>query len=152
MSQDARLTHIALRVRDVAESATFYRELAGLKVVHVRASDSGNSSVIWLSDRGPDADFVVVLFEGAYEATPAPSVDHLGIALSSREAVDAVAEVARAQDALVEGPVDAGPVVGYLCIVRDPDGNRVEFSHGQPIGPGAVPPGESQQDSEVDQR
>ncbi|MCZ6873564.1 MAG: VOC family protein, partial [bacterium] len=26
---------------------------------------------------------------------------------------------------------------GYYCGVRDPDGNMVEFSYGQPLGPGA---------------
>jgi hypothetical protein len=31
--------------------------------------------------------------------------------------------------------VYAGPVVGYFCIVSDPDGNQVEFSYGQPIDP-----------------
>jgi hypothetical protein len=36
---------------------------------------------------------------------------------------------------LREGPIDAGPVVGYLCIVEDPDRNWVEFSFGQPINP-----------------
>jgi hypothetical protein len=34
----------------------------------------------------------------------------------------------------VEPPQDAGPIVGYFCIVRDPDGNWVEFSHGQSLG------------------
>jgi hypothetical protein len=29
--------------------------------------------------------------------------------------------------------------VGYCCGVRDPDGRFVEFSHGQPLGPGAPP-------------
>jgi len=32
-------------------------------------------------------------------------------------------------------PVYAGPVVGYFCLVEDPDGNHVEFSYGQPINP-----------------
>jgi len=28
--------------------------------------------------------------------------------------------------------------VGYYCGLRDPDGNAVEFSYGQPLGPGAT--------------
>ena len=35
---------------------------------------------------------------------------------------------------LVEKPKDAGPVVGYFCMVHDPDGNWVEFSFGQGLG------------------
>ena len=27
--------------------------------------------------------------------------------------------------------------VGYYCGLKDPDGNFVEFSYGQPLGPGA---------------
>jgi len=36
--------------------------------------------------------------------------------------------------------VYAGPIVGYFCIVTDPDGNQVEFSYGQPINPRDLPP------------
>ena len=34
---------------------------------------------------------------------------------------------------VIQGPVYAGPIVGYFCILRDPDGNLVEFCHGQPV-------------------
>jgi len=34
-------------------------------------------------------------------------------------------------------PRDAGPIVGYFCMLRDPDGNSVEFSFGQALGPPA---------------
>ena len=36
-------------------------------------------------------------------------------------------------------PTYAGPIVGYFCIVLDPDGNQVEFSYGQPINPRDLP-------------
>jgi len=45
------------------------------------------------------------------------------------------AAAARADGILVLDPVYAGPVVGYFCLVEDPDGNHVEFSYGQPINP-----------------
>ena len=35
---------------------------------------------------------------------------------------------------------DAGPIVGYFCIVEDPDGNWLEFSFGQSINPRDLPP------------
>jgi catechol 2,3-dioxygenase-like lactoylglutathione lyase family enzyme len=60
---------------------------------------------------------------------------HLGFAVESRDDVDAAANTARDEDILMIPPHDAGPVVGYFCIVRDPDGNQVEFSYGQPIDP-----------------
>jgi len=46
---------------------------------------------------------------------------------------------ARGDGILREGPRDAGPVVGYFCVVEDPDGNWVEFSFGQPINPRELP-------------
>jgi catechol 2,3-dioxygenase-like lactoylglutathione lyase family enzyme len=58
--------------------------------------------------------------------------------VSSRAAVDEIAARAQGEGLLEQGPTDAGGIVGYLCIVRDPDGNLVEFSHGQPINPRRV--------------
>ena len=49
--------------------------------------------------------------------------------------------MARADGLLEVPPHDGGPVVGYYCVVRDPDGNHVEFSYGQPIDPAALPSG-----------
>jgi len=34
-------------------------------------------------------------------------------------------------------PRDEPFPVGYYCGLRDPNGNYVEFSYGQPLGPGA---------------
>jgi len=60
---------------------------------------------------------------------------HFGYDLPSRAAVDDIARRAQAEGVLMQGPADAGPIVGYYCMLRDPDGNLVEFSHGQPINP-----------------
>ncbi len=63
------------------------------------------------------------------------SLAHFGYDLPSRAAVDELAARADADGVLVYAPTDAGPIVGYFCMLRDPDGNLVEFSHGQPINP-----------------
>ncbi len=52
-------------------------------------------------------------------------------------AVDAIAERARAAGILEWEPRQEPYPVGYYCGLRDPDGNFVEFSYGQPLGPGA---------------
>ena len=62
---------------------------------------------------------------------------HLGFALESRDAVDAVAARAERVGCLAWPPREEPYPVGYYCGLRDPDGNFVEFSYGQPLGPGA---------------
>ena len=128
------LTHVALFVSDPQRTIDFYRRFVGLHVVHDRVDDGVR--VVWLSERTEDPDFVIV----AITAPPSPAgalphLAHLGYGMPSRAAVDEVAARATAEGLLVKAPADAGPIVGYLCIVRDPDGNLVEFSHGQPINP-----------------
>ena len=132
------LTHLALGVRDLERTIAFYRTHVGLYVVHDRTD--GTMRVVWLAERETDPEFVIVLFEVRDERRSGPSpLQHLGFAVASRAEVDAAAAVARAEGILAVEPVYAGPVVGYFCIVLDPDGNQVEFSHGQPINPRALP-------------
>lgn len=132
------LTHLALGVRDLERTVTFYRRHARLHVVHDR--NDGGMRVIWLAERETDPDFVLVLFEIPLQLSSGPSpLQHLGFALASRDEVDRVAAAARADGILTIEPRDAGPIVGYFCMVEDPDGNRVEFSHGQPINPRDLP-------------
>ena len=48
-----------------------------------------------------------------------------------------IADKATATACLAWPPRDEPYPVGYYCGLRDPDGNFVEFSYGQPLGPGA---------------
>lgn len=128
------LTHLALGVRDLDRTIDFYRRHAKLHVVHDR--HDGHARVVWLSERAEEPDFVLVLLEVRAEPPVAPStLQHLGFAVESREEVEAAAEAGRREGVLTIPPTDAGPIVGYFCILQDPDGNQVEFSYGQPIDP-----------------
>lgn len=130
----AHLTHVALFVRDVARTVDFYERFVGLHVVHDRVD--GDVRVVWLSEQTDDPEFVIVAITlPPGESAMPPHMAHFGYDLPSRAAVDAVAARGRAEDLLMQGPADAGPIVGYFCMLRDPDGNLVEFSHGQPINP-----------------
>jgi len=131
-----RLTHIALRASDLARSIAFYASYAGLVVAHER--DEDGTRVVWLAERAEDPTFVFVLIPMAHSEGERPGVHHFGFSVASRAEVDALAARARADGILREGPRDAGPVVGYFCIVEDPDRNWVEFSFGQPIDPRAL--------------
>ncbi|MBZ0137591.1 MAG: VOC family protein [Planctomycetes bacterium] len=123
-------THLALRCLDTTATAKFYQAVCGMSIVHERAGD--NMPVYWVSARPLGLDFVLVLLGGG-ESGPAPRMDHLGFTVESREHVDRVAAKARELGILQYEPQDSGPPVGYWTIIRDPDGNWVEFSCGQDI-------------------
>jgi len=132
------LTHIALGVADIDRTVAFYRKHVGLRVVHERTD--GGMRVVWLGEDEPDVDFVLVLLPIGSPSGARGNLLHLGFAVGSREEVDAAAAAGRVEGILAAEPVYGGPIVGYFCIVTDPDGNQVEFSYGQPINPRDLPP------------
>jgi len=134
MASKAALTHLAFRARDLDASIAFYRKYAGLELIHERVDDQ--TRVIWLAEAKERPSFVLVMMHGqGNQASPPRAVDHLGFAVESRAQVDALASAAKAEGLLVLGPVEMGPVVGYICEVSDPDGNVCEFSFGQSLDP-----------------
>jgi catechol 2,3-dioxygenase-like lactoylglutathione lyase family enzyme len=126
----AGLTHLALRCLDTRATARFYAEVCGMEIVHERATDT--QPVLWVSARPLGLNFVLVLMSGG-AGHKAPRMDHLGFTVESREQVDHIAEQARKLGILQDGPADLGRPVGYFVVVRDPDGNGVEFSVDQEI-------------------
>jgi catechol 2,3-dioxygenase-like lactoylglutathione lyase family enzyme len=129
-------THLALHVRDLDACIAFYRDFCEMKVVHER-EDAG-SRVVWLAERGREYDFIIVLLPGGPGRDQQEGdFSHLGFAVDHRDYVDAIAERGRAAGCLAWEPRDEPYPVGYYCGLRDPDGNFVEFSYGQPLGPGA---------------
>lgn len=127
-----KCTHIALQVRDLERSIAFYQRYCGLRVIHDRTDDF---RVVWIGWGEQPPRFALVLLEKLYDThAPAP-LQHIGIATDTRAEVDEVAARAAADGLDVPWPPrDAGPFAGYFCGFRDPDGNMVEFSHGQPLG------------------
>jgi catechol 2,3-dioxygenase-like lactoylglutathione lyase family enzyme len=130
------LTHLALHVRDLEACVAFYRDYCQLEQVHQRGAEA--ERVVWLAEAGRERELVLVLIPGGPgRDQAADDFSHLGFALASRAAVDAVAAKAEAAGLLVWPSREEPYPVGYYCGVRDPDGHMVEFSHGQPLGPGA---------------
>lgn len=129
----AALTHVAIRTTDMTSSIDFYRRYAGLSPVHERIDEG--IRVVWLASEPEAPEFAIVLLEMPYRRPPEPGAnDHLGFAVESRAEVDRLGELAKGDGCLKYGPVDAGPIVGYIVLVRDPSGNTCEFSHGQSLG------------------
>ncbi|ACY13135.1 VOC family protein [Haliangium ochraceum] len=132
------LTHIARQVRDMSATVAFFEEFCGMRVVHERSD--GSSAVVWMAEPGRERSFVLVLLSGGEpQAQAETDYGHLGFALGSRAEVDALAARAEQRGCLVWAPRQEAYPVGYYCGVRDPDGQFVEFSYGQPLGPGAPP-------------
>ena len=132
------LTHIALHVRDLDACVAFYQSYAGMHLVHQR--QSRGKQVVWLGHPGHETEFILVILPGGPGREQlSTDFSHLGFALESREAVDAIAERAGREGILEWQPKQEPFPVGYYCGVRDPDGNFIEFSYGQPLGPGAKP-------------
>lgn len=130
-------THVALHVRDLAACVAFYRDFCGLVVVHERG-DPGDTHAVWLAQAGREREFIFVLLPGGPGRDQGErDFSHFGFALDSRAAVDAIAGKARDAGCLIWEPREDPYPVGYYCGLRDPDGNAVEFSYGQPLGPGA---------------
>ena len=145
---DSLFTHVALPVRDLDATLDFYRKYTTLELIHERTDPETGLRSVWLAnsrDRTEAAArFVLVLICGSLPSQVTgdikeeygflTSISHLGISLSTRDEVDRIAEMAKEDGILVLGPRYMNPVVGYICIVRDPDGNQLEFSVEQVLG------------------
>ena len=134
MTAKPHLTHVALWTHQMDRSIDFYRKYCGLEVVHER-SKPGSGRVAWISENNKKPRFVIVLIEKPFTNSAPNAFAHFGFSCGSRADVDALAEDARIEGILAMEPRDAGPIVGYHCVVNDPDGNPVEFSYGQSIDP-----------------
>jgi catechol 2,3-dioxygenase-like lactoylglutathione lyase family enzyme len=143
------LTHIALPVRNLKAMLDFYARYTTMKVIHQRVDDETGLRTAWLANERDitedAARFVIVLIEGQVPRNVVgdaikeqygflTSFSHLGFSLNSRDEVDRVAALAKEEGCLVLGPMYRNEVVGYICLVRDPDGNNIEFSVEQVLG------------------
>jgi catechol 2,3-dioxygenase-like lactoylglutathione lyase family enzyme len=129
---DVGLTHVALTAKDPRASIDFYARFANMTVVHERADPTSGRRVVWLSDR--TRPFVIVLIETDRVEVTLGGWAHLGVGCKSREEVDRLCALARAEGRLVSEPHDAGYPVGYWAMIADPDGHNLEVAYGQEVG------------------
>jgi len=130
------LTHLALHVPDLDACIAFYEQFCGMHVFHERAGKG--SRIVWMAEPGKEREFIFVIMPGGQDRALADNdYSHFGFALASRAEVDAIADRARQVGCLIDLGTQGPYPVGYYCGVRDPAGHYVEFSYGQPLGPGA---------------
>lgn len=137
---EPRWTHIALRVTDMDATVAWFTEFTPLALIDRREDDLGCGA--WLGMEGQTNNpFILVLaqffegsdpFAGAPLATLAPFA-HLGIELPNKQDVDDIAAKASAAECLAMPPTMMPAPIGYICMLRDPDGNMVEFSWDQGV-------------------
>ncbi|MCB5425088.1 VOC family protein [Altererythrobacter sp. CC-YST694] len=137
----ATWTHLALAVKSVDDTIAWYEKYTHLRVLRQREDEDGKN--VWLADPNEkERAFVLVagqFFEGHDPFAPKQHLPlgpfaHIGIELPTREAVDAVAELAREGGCLALGPMQFPKEdVGYICFLKDPDGNTIEFSYDQGV-------------------
>jgi catechol 2,3-dioxygenase-like lactoylglutathione lyase family enzyme len=133
-------THIALCVKDIDASIAWYEKHTHLKLLQRGEDDDGKNA--WLGDETqPDSPFILVLgqfYAGHDPFAPAPHhpmgpFAHMGIELPSKEAVDEMAARGKAEGCLAFGPMQMPKQIGYICFLKDPDGNTIEYSYDQGV-------------------
>jgi catechol 2,3-dioxygenase-like lactoylglutathione lyase family enzyme len=123
-----RLTHVAFNCEQIDAMLAFYCEFAELE----RGLDrvDGGTRVAWLNAGTDTAPFLLVLIgRPGLQPDEPHAMEHLGFECETCAEVDEITGRARAQGVpVLEGPFELPPPVGYLVILADPCGNRVEFS------------------------
>jgi catechol 2,3-dioxygenase-like lactoylglutathione lyase family enzyme len=125
-----RWTHFTLPVSNLEGSVEFFTQTCGLSVVRDRRPEGGNT--LWLGPKPKEGDlpeFVLVIARGDV----IEPLDHFGFQCDSVEEINAIAERAKKEGILIEGPTYAGGTIGHFIIVREPSGHLVEFTVGQPL-------------------
>jgi catechol 2,3-dioxygenase-like lactoylglutathione lyase family enzyme len=135
-----RWTHLAFAVKDIDASIAWYEKHTHLEFLARREDEFGYGA--WLGDRTQaDEPFLLVLsqfFDGQdpfapVEHPPLGPFAHIGIEVTAREMIDEIAALAKKEGCLALGPEVMPPPVGYICFIRDPDGNVLEFSFDQGV-------------------
>jgi lactoylglutathione lyase len=135
-----RWTHTALRVNDIQATIDWYLEFTPLELLDRREDDDGYGAWLGHSDSG-EFPFILVVAQffphrDPFAATPITGggpFNHMGIEMPTRDSVDEVARRAEAAGCLAMPPTQMPDPIGYICMLRDPDGNMVEFSYDQGV-------------------
>jgi catechol 2,3-dioxygenase-like lactoylglutathione lyase family enzyme len=131
-----RWTHVALPCADIDRTIAWYERFTPLRLLDRREDADGYGAWLGQPDMA-DKPFILVLVsffqeQGNKHPILTPFA-HLGIELTSRDAVDETARAGEEAGCLVWAPQQLPPPIGYICALTDPDGNVVEFSFDQGV-------------------
>lgn len=133
----ARWTHIALPCTDIDATIAWYERYTPLRLLDRRVDEDGLGAWLGQPDMA-DKPFILVLvsFFRDQQSGPQPVMApfaHIGIELTSEQEVDDIAARGEAEGSLAWAPRHMPPPIGYVCALKDPDGNLVEFSFDQGV-------------------
>lgn len=132
-----RWTHIALPASDIDAMIDWYTRFTPLELLDRRVDPDGYGAWLGHPDQA-DKPFILVLVsffrdqdKGA-QPIMAPFA-HIGIEVTSRAEVEDIARRGEAEGCLAWPPTDMPPPIGYICALKDPEGNMIEFSYDQGV-------------------
>ena len=132
-----RWTHIALPCTDMDKTIDWYTRFTPLELLDRREDADGYGAWLGHPDQG-DKPFILVLvsFFRDQDKGPQPIMApfaHIGMEVTSREEVEEIARRGEAEGCLAWPPTLMPPPIGYICALKDPDGNMIEFSYDQGV-------------------
>ena len=132
-----RWTHIALPCADIDATIDWYARYTGLELLDRREDADGQGAWLGHPDQG-DKPFILVLVSFFRDQPDGPHpilapFAHIGIEVTSRDEVEEIARRGEAEGCLAWPPTDMPPPIGFICALKDPDGNMIEFSHNQGV-------------------
>ena len=135
--RSTRWTHIALPCTDIDATIDWYQRFTPLQLLDRRQDADGQGAWLGHPDQG-DKPFILVLVSFFRDQARGPQpvmapFAHIGFEVTSREEVDDIARRGDAEGSLVWAPKEMPPPVGYICALKDPDGNMIEFSYDQGV-------------------
>jgi len=137
---EARWTHIALRVADIEATIEWYTEFTPIALIDRREDELGYGAWLGMPEK-TNNPFLLVLAQffpdtDPYKGVPLATLQpfaHVGIELPTKDAVDEIAERGAAAGCLDMAPTMLPAPIGYITMLKDPDGNTVEFSWDQGV-------------------
>ena len=137
---EARWTHVALRVKNIQETISWYTENTPLSIVHYREDETGFAA--WLGHKdNPKSPFVLVIAQFFPDKDPfaeAPNTvlgpfAHFGIELPSLKEIKLAEKEIEKIGSLAMPLTEMPPPIGWIFMAKDPDGNTLEFSFDQGV-------------------
>ncbi|MFN8674329.1 MAG: VOC family protein [Candidatus Sericytochromatia bacterium] len=129
MKEITKLSHIALIVKDLEKMLSFYQDYAEMNVIHHRIDEG--IKVAWLQLDKPDGLIIVMIEVKNSPESGYQRFNHFGFDANSKEKVDEISKKLENTPFLVHKAQDGGKVLGYFCMIKDPEGNQLEFAYGQ---------------------